>query len=73
MTMNFPSDAPKKISDAALDQVEEALGLSIKSLHKGNTDFLAVLESENLVQNIQPDFDKVAQLDARGIIVSGEL
>ena len=69
--MNFPADAPVVVDDPVLvAKVEGALGQSVLSLHKGTTDFLAILAGEDLVRGLKPVLSSVAELDARGIIVS---
>jgi len=48
----------------------EAPGAEPESVHMAERDLLVVYPSEADVANLQPDFDKVAQLEAKGVIVT---
>lgn len=68
ITLNFPTDEIRKI-----DMEESMVGcFDIKpvQLYKGKTDYLFVYKSENEIQNIRFDLDKIAKLDARGAIIT---
>ena len=66
--MDFPADTAKPTDMSAL--VERALGIRPLAFFRGSDDYLAILENEEQVQNLQPDFRLVAQLEARGLLVS---
>ncbi len=72
LTLDFPIDTLTAVD--AITQLEEGLGVKSKATFKGKTDYLVVLENEAQVQQLQPDFKKIAQVNARGVIVtaSGE-
>ncbi len=50
--------------------VEKALGLTPREVYKGKDDFLIVVESQEQVQKLQPDFKTLATFNTRGIIVT---
>ncbi len=50
--------------------VTQALGANPFELYKGRDDFLAVFENEEAVHAIDPDFNLLATLDCRGVIVT---
>jgi len=66
--LDFPADPPEPASlPAGLD---EALGASVRYVGKGRFDYLLELESESVVRGLQPDFNRLGQVAARGIIVT---
>ena len=68
--MNFPSRPPQKIEK--LKEVEEVLGIEIKELFTSR-DLMAVVENENIIKNLTPNFDKMKDLSiGDGIIVTAE-
>ncbi|ETI87930.1 MAG: hypothetical protein Q607_CBUC00214G0044 [Clostridium butyricum DORA_1] len=69
-TLNFPSRSPQKIEK--LKEVEEILGIEIKELFTSR-DLMAVVENENIIKNLTPNFDKMKDISiGDGIIVTAE-
>jgi PhzF family phenazine biosynthesis protein len=68
LTLDFPVDTLTPVN--SLIEFEE--GLSVKSIatFKGKTDYLVVIDNEEQVRQLQPDFKKIAQVNARGVIVT---
>lgn len=67
-TLNFPSRPPERIEK--IKEVEEALGAEIKELFSSR-DLMAVVENEDIVRNLTPNFDKIKELSiGDGIIVT---
>jgi PhzF family phenazine biosynthesis protein len=65
--LNFPADMPRSVDFADLD----GLWQDVASLvFKGKTDYMFVFDNEEAVRSLQPDFRRLAQLHARGIIVT---
>ena len=67
MEMSFPAQLPKScdVPQALLD------GLAIEPLAVlAAEDYLVVMESEQQLTELSPDFTKLMQLDRRGVIVS---
>ncbi len=50
--------------------LEDALGAKIKELYSGREDLLAIVESEEVVRHVKPNFEAVAKLTNRGLLVS---
>lgn len=69
-TLNFPSEDIKKIKTPQL--LLEALNESIKNTYIGKWKLLVELEDEETVQNLKPNFSKLAELDSSGIIVTSK-
>ena len=69
--MDFPSDHAVKIDDNDLiKRIEAALAIKINELWKGSDDYLAIVESQSIIEKLEPNFRDIATLDSRGIIVS---
>ena len=68
--LDFPSDSPSKIDNDP--NVSEALGAEPKELLRGKDDILAILDNESEIKHIKPDFNKICELDCRGLIISAE-
>ena len=68
--LDFPADTPIRINEDPL--VTESLGLRPKSLYRGTDDLLAILQNEHEIRGMKPDFNKIAELDCRGLIISAK-
>lgn len=68
MRMDFPTDVPKEIGGNVL--INQGLGLTPQKVLKGKSDYLAILNNQKEVENLQPDFSVIAQLKSRGLVVS---
>ena len=68
LEMDFPSrPAHKRTFPVGL---EEALGVAPKEILGSEEDILVVLESENVVRELQPDFYALGRVDCRGTIIT---
>lgn len=66
--LNFPANEPEKIEmDASFT---EALGNTPIELLKGKDDYLAIFEHQSQIQNMQPNFQELSKLQARGLVIS---
>lgn len=54
----------------AMKSLNEAFGMEPKALYKSKQDFLAIFEKQAEIESIRPDFNKLLELDLRGVIVS---
>ncbi len=72
--IRFPSVAMQ--AEAVTDSVVASLGikpLALYSANNANRDrCVAILDNENIVKNFQPDWDKLKQLEYRGIVISAK-
>ena len=48
------------------------IGMKPIEAYKGKTDYVAVIDSEDAVQHLQPDFGEISKLNARGLIVTAK-
>ena len=66
--MDFPTDQIKKLDPNPL--IPEALGVEILDTAKGTDDYLVQIKDEATLQQLKPNFRLLAQLAARGLIVT---
>ncbi|MCC7372200.1 MAG: PhzF family phenazine biosynthesis protein [Chloroflexi bacterium] len=68
IALDFPAEPVQPLDPP--DGLLEALGVEARALARGTFDLLVEVESEAAVRAIQPDFSRLRQIDARGIIVT---
>ena len=68
LVLDFPADPPVRVTPPA--GIDEALGLEPAEAWKGRSDYLLIYPREGDVAGMAPDFRRLAEVDARGIIVS---
>lgn len=66
--LDFPADSPEKQVNREL--LKACIGIVPNELYKGKTDYIAFVDSEETVKNLKLNFDAIAALDARGLIVT---
>ena len=70
VVMSLPKDYPKKVDD--VERISDALNCQVNEVFRGIDDFLAIVKDENIVETINPDIEKIAELDSRGLIISAK-
>ena len=68
LTLDFPADVISKV--AVTDQITLSIRKTPVEAYRGSSDVLVVLEKEQDVQDLDPDFLKMSEIDARGVIVT---
>jgi PhzF family phenazine biosynthesis protein len=66
--MDFPADEPVRME--ASEIVSRALGAEVAELWRGRDDFMAVLDTQKQIEQLQPDMVALAQLGGRGLIAT---
>ncbi len=67
--MDFPADfATPFLGDESL--IAKIVGASIKTILQGKDDILVIVNDENSVKSLKPDFAPLKHINARGVIVS---
>jgi PhzF family phenazine biosynthesis protein len=66
--LDFPSDIFHKTNIEHV--ITKALDVVPQEIFQGRSDLLLVFNSEEEIQNIEPDFEQLKKADARGIIVT---
>lgn len=70
LSMNFPAVEPEQAEGPFV--LFRALGVPKTSEVYKSDDYMVVLESEDAVAGLQPDFKMLNEVDARGIIVTAQ-
>jgi PhzF family phenazine biosynthesis protein len=71
--LDFPTDKLEIVTDEQQNTaIEKCIGMKPIALYKGKTDYMAVIDNESSLQNLQPDFAEVGKLQARGLIVTAK-
>ena len=70
--LDFPTDTIVAVPEEENTRIEKCIGMTPVESYKGNTDYMAVIENERSLHSLQPDFIEIAQLDARGLIVTAK-
>jgi len=68
LTLNFPTDVPQESS--APEGLVDALGLQPLEIYKGKTDYMLVYSTAEQIETMKPNMLRLAEIDARGIIVT---
>ena len=71
LLLDFPTDTLKLINEEQ-NTIENCIGIKPIEVYKGKTDYMAVIENENSLKNIQPNFEEIIKLNARGLIVTAK-
>lgn len=67
-SLNFPTDELTKIENAP--HLIDAIGMTPVEIYQGKTDWMLVLEEQSQIENLKPDFRKIAEAGGRGTIVT---
>jgi PhzF family phenazine biosynthesis protein len=68
LILNFPADTIHEVEMPLA--IVDAIGLRPVSACKGKTDYMLIYEGQWQIEKIQPDFRKLKQTNARGIMVT---
>ena len=71
ITIDFPADPPTEVSEIPAGLFE---GLNVKptSVWKGKFDYMVEVEKEEIVNNLQPNFNLIATIPSRGVLVTSK-
>ncbi len=69
-TMNFPADNIKSVPIPR--EITEALGVQPIEVFRGKDDYLAIFDQQSTIEHFTPDFKKLGQLKARGVITTAK-
>jgi PhzF family phenazine biosynthesis protein len=68
LILNFPTDTIHEIEMP--ENIVDAIGLRPVGAYKGRTDYMLIYQDQAEIDKIQPDFRKLKQTNARGIMVT---
>ena len=70
LILNFPADKMEKVSLSL--RLIAALGSTPIEAYKGREDFMLVYGTQEQIERMRPDFRKLAEVEARGIIITAK-
>lgn len=68
LILNFPTDNIREIEIP--ENISEAIGLRPVGAYMGKTDYMLIYQDQAQIEKIQPDFRKLKETKARGIMVT---
>ena len=68
--LTLPKDNPEPFAE--IDLFSNMLGCKALEVYRGIDDFMVLVESENDVKDMKPDFSEISKLDSRGLIVTAD-
>ncbi|MEY4877132.1 MAG: hypothetical protein RL708_2281 [Bacteroidota bacterium] len=71
LLLDFPTDTLELINEEQ-NTIENCIGIKPIEVYKGKTDYMAVIDCESSLQNLQPNFIEIEKLNARGLIVTAK-
>lgn len=67
--MNFPTDVLKEIKNPP-ETLLKSLNIEAREIYYGREDYLVIVENQEIVESVSPDFKLLKSLGLRGVIVS---
>jgi len=70
LQLDFPADFAQEVE--SIDTFAEAFGTKPLQTWKGRTDYLLLFDSEEIIQNLQPNIQLLLSTNARGVIATAK-
>lgn len=70
--LDFPIDSLVRLANEQNNIIRKCIGIEPLEIYKGKTDYIAIIENESDLLNLQPDLEAIASLNARGLIVTAK-
>lgn len=71
ITLNFPATpVADTVSEQLANEVRSALGIKSADVRQSKFDLVAILQDEQIVRSLQPDFNQMKKIPTRGIIAT---
>jgi predicted PhzF superfamily epimerase YddE/YHI9 len=70
--LNFPTDTITLLPKEENINIGDCLGVLPVESYKGKCDYMAVIDNEKLLKNLNPNFSQIAKLNTRGLIVTAK-
>jgi PhzF family phenazine biosynthesis protein len=68
LILDFPADIIRRCK--VPDSLIKGIGIEPLECYKGKSDFLLIFKSQKEIEKINPDFEMISKIKARGIIIS---
>jgi PhzF family phenazine biosynthesis protein len=70
-TLDFPANVPDLVTDIP-EGLFEGLGIEKTLVYNTTFDYMVVVASQQIIENLKPDFAQLAKVKARGVIVTAK-
>jgi PhzF family phenazine biosynthesis protein len=70
--LNFPTDILEMLPEEQCIIFEKCIGIKPIEVYKGKTDYVAVIDNENMLYVLQPDLEEISKLKARALVVTAK-
>jgi PhzF family phenazine biosynthesis protein len=70
LALDFPANMPSLVEPSSQQVIFEGLGIASGALYKGRHDYMVVLDDQQQVEALQPDFKRLAAVASRGVVVT---
>ena len=70
--LDFPTDRLTALTEEQSEILERCIGIAPLESYKGKTDYIAIIDNESLLRNLQPDLNEISKLKARGLVVTAK-
>jgi len=70
--LDFPTDKIEILPAEQSPMIERCIGTKPSEIYKGKTDYIAVIDNERTLLDLQPDLLEISKLKARGLIVTAK-
>jgi PhzF family phenazine biosynthesis protein len=70
LTLDFPAD--NVLQTELLPVIEQGFKIKPLEVYKGSTDYMVVLEDQQSIESLSPDFKILMQLQSRGVIATAK-
>lgn len=70
LQLNFPADFAKEVEP--IETFTDAFGAKPLQTYKGRTDYMLLFDSEETIQNLQPNIQLLLSTNARGVIATAK-
>ena len=70
--LDFPTDQLTRLTEEQNIALRNCIGTIPIESYKGKTDYIAVIDSEHSLQNLQPDLSEISKLKGRGLVVTAK-
>ncbi len=67
--LDFPVDTLETVTTME-EKIKKCIGITPLAVYKGKSDYIVEVPNEDSVKNLQPDLQEIANLVARGLIVT---
>jgi PhzF family phenazine biosynthesis protein len=71
LMLDFPSNIPELVNEVPAG-IFESLGIEPAPFFKTSFDYMVVLPSQKMIEDLAPDFKQLAQTPCRGVIVTAK-